>query len=130
MHNDLKKIFLLFLLCGTAWLATAQARQIPRLMREVDQRAMNQWVDSVMQRLSVPERIGQLFVVGVENNLNERNKERLRALIEQCHVGGLLFSTGTAPDQASLTNLAQSLARLPLLTPMDGPWGLALLLTT
>lgn len=99
MHNDLKKIFLLILLCGTAWLATAQARQTPRLMREVDQRAMNQWVDSVMQRLSVPERIGQLFVVGVDNNLNERNKERLRALIEQCHVGGLLFSKGTAPDK-------------------------------
>ena len=126
MHNDLKKIFLLFLLCGTAWLATAQARQTPRLMREVDQRAMNQWVDSVMQRLSVPERIGQLFVVGVENNLNERNKERLRALIEQCHVGGLLFSKGTAPDQATLTNMAQSLARVPLLITMDGEWGLAM----
>lgn len=126
MHNDLKKIFLLFLLCGTAWLATAQARQTPRLMREVDQRVMNQWVDSVMQRLSVPERIGQLFVVGVENNLNERNKERLRALIEQCHVGGLLFSKGTAPDQAALTNMAQSLARVPLLITMDGEWGLAM----
>ena len=126
MHNDLKKIFLLFLLCGTAWLATAQARQTPRLMREVDQRAMNQWVDSVMQRLSVPERIGQLFVVGVENNLNERNKERLRALIEQCHVGGLLFSKGTAPVEATLTIVAQSLARQPLLITMDGEWGLAM----
>lgn len=126
MHNDLKKIFLLILLCGTAWLATAQARQTPRLMREVDQRAMNQWVDSVMQRLSVPERIGQLFVVGVDNNLNERTKERLRTLIEQCHVGGLLFSKGTAPDQATLTNMAQSLARVPLLITMDGEWGLAM----
>lgn len=119
------KIFFLLTL-GVIFLGPMQAAQMPRLMRETDRQAMNHWVDSVMQRLSVPERIGQLFVVGVENNLTDRNKERLKNLIEQCHVGGLLFSKGSAIDQATLTRLAQSLSRVPLMITMDGEWGLAM----
>ena len=69
------KIFFLLTL-GVFFLGPMQAAQMPRLMRETDRQAMNHWVDSVMQRLSVPERIGQLFVVGVENNLTDRNKEQ------------------------------------------------------
>lgn len=122
----MKKKFLSFLLSGVFLLASAQAAQTPRLMRETDESAMNRWVDSVMQQLSIPERIGQLFVVGVENNLTDRNKEVLKNLIEQCHVGGLLFSKGSAIDQATLTNLAQSLSRVPLMITMDGEWGLAM----
>ena len=119
------KIFFLLTL-GVFFLGPMQAAQMPRLMRETDRQAMNHWVDSVMQRLSVPERIGQLFVVGVENNLTDRNKEQLKNLIEQCHVGGLLFSKGSAIDQATLTHLAQSLSRVPLMITMDGEWGLAM----
>ncbi|MCD7710109.1 MAG: serine hydrolase [Porphyromonadaceae bacterium] len=119
-----KKIFTI--LCGLLLIPPAWAGKTPRLLREVDEAAMNRWVDSVMQQMSVPERIGQLFVVGIETDLSESNKAQLKNLIEECHVGGLLFSKGTAPEQALLTNLAQSLSRVPLLITMDGEWGLAM----
>lgn len=111
----MKKKIVLILLLGLVFLIPTQAGQIPRLLRETDETEMNRWVDSVMQRLTIPERIGQLFVVGVENNLSDRNKDLLKSLIEQCHVGGLLFSKGTAEDQATLTNMAQALSRVPLM---------------
>ena len=122
----MKKKIVLILLLGLVFLIPTQAGQIPRLLRETDETEMNRWVDSVMQRLTIPERIGQLFVVGVENNLSDRNKDLLKSLIEQCHVGGLLFSKGTAEDQATLTNMAQALSRVPLMITMDGEWGLAM----
>lgn len=122
----MKKKIVLTLLLGLVFLIPTQAGQIPRLLRETDETEMNRWVDSVMQRLTIPERIGQLFVVGVENNLSDRNKDLLRSLIEQCHVGGLLFSKGSAEEQATLTNMAQALSRVPLMITMDGEWGLAM----
>ena len=99
----MKKKIVLILLLGLVFLIPTQAGQIPRLLRETDETEMNRWVDSVMQRLTIPERIGQLFVIGVENNPSDRNKDLLKSLIEQCHVGGLLFSKGTAENQATLT---------------------------
>ena len=122
----MKKKIVLTLLLGLVFLIPTQAGQIPRLLRETDETEMNRWVDSVMQRLTIPERIGQLFVVGVENNLSDRNKDLLRSLIEQCHVGGLLFSKGSVEEQATLTNMAQALSRVPLMITMDGEWGLAM----
>ena len=79
----MKKKIVLILLLGLVFLIPTQAGQIPRLLRETDETEMNRWVDSVMQRLTIPERIGQLFVVGVENNLSDRNKDLLKSLIEQ-----------------------------------------------
>ena len=61
----MKKKIVLILLLGLVFLIPTQAGQIPRLLRETDETEMNRWVDSVMQRLTIPERIGQLFVVGV-----------------------------------------------------------------
>ena len=71
----MKKKIVLILLLGLVFLIPTQAGQIPRLLRETDETEMNRWVDSVMQRLTIPERIGQLFVVGVEKQ-SERPQQR------------------------------------------------------
>ena len=39
---------------------------------------------------------------------------------------GFFFSKGTAENQATLTNMAQALSRVPLMITMDGEWGLAM----
>ncbi len=100
-----------------------------RLYAGADTAAMNRWVESVMRTLSVPERIGQLFVAGVETKMTDANRATIKEYIEHCHVGGLLFFAGTPEDQLALTLEAQSAARVPLLITLDGEWGLAMRLS-
>ncbi len=101
----------------------------PTLQQEVDTLAMYHWVDSVFDSMSLEERIGQLFVVGVETNTTPQNRELLKKYVESYKVGGLLFMKGVAHDQATLTNMAQAAAKVPLLITHDGEWGLAMRLT-
>ena len=53
---------LTMLLCSVC-LLTAKAQTIPNMYRNVDQAKMNHWVDSVFDKMSYDERIGQLFMV-------------------------------------------------------------------
>ena len=41
-----------------------------------------QWVDSVMQRLTLKERIGQLFIYTIAPRQDKANKELLRKVVE------------------------------------------------
>lgn len=103
----------------------AQAAE-PHLLQTADRLKMEQWADSVFNTLTPDERIAQLFVITVRNSDTPQNRQSLRRLVQQTKVGGLLFDSGTAIDQANLTNYCQSLARVPLLMTLDGEWGLAM----
>lgn len=103
----------------------AQAAE-PHLLQAADRLKMEQWTDSVFNTLTPDERIAQLFVITVRNSDTPQNRQSLRRLVQQTKVGGLLFDSGTAIDQANLTNYCQSLARVPLLITLDGEWGLAM----
>ena len=85
-----------------------------------------QWVDSVMQRLTLKERIGQLFIYTIAPQQDKANKELLRKVVEDYKVGGLLFSGGLMQIQVMLTNEAQRMAEVPLMITFDGEWGLAM----
>lgn len=85
-----------------------------------------QWVDSVMERMSLKERIGQLFIYTLAPQTDASNKALLRKVVEEYKVGGLLFSGGQVADQVQLTNEAQQRAEVPLLITFDGEWGLAM----
>lgn len=85
-----------------------------------------QWVDSVMQRLTLKERIGQLFIYTIAPQQDKANKELLRKVVEDYKVGGLLFSGGLMQNQVMLTNEAQRMAEVPLMITFDGEWGLAM----
>ena len=45
-----------------------------------------QWVDSVMQRLTLKERIGQLFIYTIAPQQDKANKELLRKVVEDYKV--------------------------------------------
>lgn len=85
-----------------------------------------QWVDSVMQRMSLKERIGQLFIYTIAPQQNKPNMELLRKVVQEYKIGGLLFSGGLLENQVKLTNEAQQMADVPLLITFDGEWGLAM----
>mgnify|MGYP002229943520 CR=1 FL=1 len=79
-----------------------------------------------MQRLTLKERIGQLFIYTIASQQDKANKELLRKVVEDYKVGGLLFSGGLMQNQVMLTNEAQRMAEVPLMITFDGEWGLAM----
>ncbi|MVX36750.1 glycoside hydrolase family 3 N-terminal domain-containing protein [Myroides sp. LoEW2-1] len=85
-----------------------------------------QWVDSVYNTLSLEERIGQLFMVAAYSNRNESHVQSLESLVENQHIGGLIFFQGGPVRQAKMNNRLQSLSKLPMLVGIDGEWGLSM----
>lgn len=87
------------------------------------------WIDSVYNKLSVQERIGQLFMVAAYSGGENYNEGQIQTLIDNRLIGGLIFMQGTAEAQARLTNKYQKSAQVPLLIGMDAEWGLGMRLT-
>src|SRR5690606_2214800 len=87
------------------------------------------WIDSVYNKLSVQERIGQLYMVAAYSGGENYNEGQIQTLIDNRLIGGLIFMQGTAEAQARLTNRYQKSAQVPLLIGMDAEWGLGMRLT-
>ncbi|MBE9465542.1 glycoside hydrolase family 3 N-terminal domain-containing protein [Dyadobacter subterraneus] len=86
----------------------------------------NQWVDSTLKSLSLEEKIGQLFMVATFSNREEANTRYIDRLIDDFHLGGLIFFQGGPVRQAQLTNHYQAHSKVPLFIGIDGEWGLGM----
>ncbi|CAM4130539.1 glycoside hydrolase family 3 N-terminal domain-containing protein [Gillisia hiemivivida] len=84
------------------------------------------WVDSIYENMSLQEKVGQLFMVDVFSNKNGKDVDKVRKLIADYHIGGIIFSKGGPQRQAKLNNEFQELSKTPLLIGMDAEWGLAM----
>ncbi|MDD2606712.1 glycoside hydrolase family 3 N-terminal domain-containing protein [Lascolabacillus sp.] len=117
-----KRTALLFIISLCTFITSAQVTT--NLYKQSDQKAVDHWVDSIYSTMSLDEKIGQLFMPIVES----RNdwKPRIAGYIQNQKVGGLLFSKGTLSQQASITNYAQELSKVPLFISLDGEWGLSM----
>jgi len=85
-----------------------------------------QWVDSVYNALSTQQRIGQLFMLRANSDIDSAEIKQLSRLINDYNIGGLCFFKGGPVRQAILTNYYQRLAQTPLLISMDAEWGLGM----
>lgn len=85
-----------------------------------------QWVDSVMNKMTLKEKVGQLFIYTIAPVNTKQNQILLKDAVDNYKVGALLFSGGVMQTQAELTNQAQRMAKLPLMITFDGEWGLAM----
>ncbi len=115
------KIGLLFSL--TLFVLKIQAQSIDPLLVK-DTAAQKIWVDSLLNSMSVDEKIGQLFMVQAYSNKDEKHEKMIVEMIEKYHVGNLIFMQGTPEKQAVLNNKYQALSKIPLLIGFDGEWGL------
>lgn len=122
---NLNKIVFLFLSVIISVSLSAQVE--PNLYKNADKQKMNQWVDSIWSKMTIEEKVGQLFMPIVDSSPSWRT--RTAGYINNQKVGGLLFSKGTLAQQAEATNYAQSIAKIPLLISLDGEWGLSMRLT-
>lgn len=88
--------------------------------------AQRAWVDSVYQQMTPKERIGQLFMVDIFSSDPQVKIDKIKKLIKEEHIGGLIFSKGGPMRQAKLNNEFQAMSKTKLLVGMDGEWGLAM----
>jgi beta-glucosidase-like glycosyl hydrolase/CubicO group peptidase (beta-lactamase class C family) len=116
----IKKILLLVLLLNAVFL---EAQNTDPLQTS-DAISQTKWVDSIMNNLTIDEKIGQLFMAQAYSNKDENHRIFIDRLIEDYHIGGLIFMQGTPEKQAILTNNYQSISKIPLLIGFDGEWGL------
>lgn len=84
------------------------------------------WIDSVMNSLTLREKIAQLFMVAAYSNRDQEHIDQIAKLVEEERIGGLCFFQGGPVRQANLTNYYQQLAKVPLLISMDAEWGLGM----
>ncbi|KSA14322.1 Beta-N-acetylglucosaminidase [Maribacter dokdonensis DSW-8] len=76
--------------------------------------------------MSLDEKLGQLFMVSVASNQSKQATDKIKNLIVQEHLGGVIFSKGGPVRQAKLTNNYQAVSKIPLLIGMDAEWGLSM----
>jgi beta-glucosidase-like glycosyl hydrolase/CubicO group peptidase (beta-lactamase class C family) len=84
------------------------------------------WADSVLTSMTLEEKIGQLFMIDAYSAKDNTDKEKIIKYITKYKIGGLIFFKGSPKRQAILTNLYQSLSKIPLLIGIDAEYGLAM----
>ncbi|MFT4662063.1 MAG: beta-N-acetylhexosaminidase [Patiriisocius sp.] len=84
------------------------------------------WADDVIDNMTLDEKIGQLFMVAAYSNKGEEHITGLEELIEDHHIGGLIFFKGTPIAQAEMCNRLQAKSTVPMMIAMDAEWGLSM----
>jgi len=90
------------------------------------QAPQDQWVDKIYNEMSLEEKIGQLFTIraSAKNNVGESSK--IVSYIEKYKIGGICFFQGDPSHLVRLNNRYQSKSKIPIITSIDGEWGLGM----
>ena len=96
------------------------AQQDPPFLKDTNDR----WVDSLMDKLSLDQKIGQLFMIQAYSNEINQNTRDLIKLVSQFQVGGVIFMQGGPVAQAKISNALQQISNVPLLIAIDAETGL------
>ncbi|WP_369431599.1 glycoside hydrolase family 3 N-terminal domain-containing protein [Rhodohalobacter sulfatireducens] len=86
-------------------------------------------VESLLDEMTLDEKIGQLFMVrayGEFSNDRDLDYLRLKELITDYHVGGIIFFQGDVYGQAVRNNELQKIAKYPLWIAQDMEFGAAM----
>ncbi len=84
------------------------------------------WVQAQMSKMSIREKVGQLFIYTLAPDESKANMKLLAKVVKKYKIGGLLFSGGDVYSQANVTNAAQYMSQIPIMVMCDGEWGLAM----
>ena len=101
-----------------------QAQFSPKnITKDLDKKAVK-YADSVYAKLSMDERIGQLYIVALYTNKDQNHISGVRKLVEQEKIGGIILMQDDAEQEIALVNEFQKKSRVPMLFGMDAEWGL------
>jgi len=101
-----------------------QAQFSPQnITKDLDKKAVK-YADSLYAKLSMDERIGQLYIVALYTNKDQNHISGVRKLVEQERIGGIILMQDDAEQEIALVNEFQKKSRVPMLFGMDAEWGL------
>lgn len=101
-----------------------QAQFSPKnITKDLDKKAVK-YADSVYAKLSMDERIGQLYIVALYTNKDQNHISGVRKLVEQERIGGIILMQDDAEQEIALVNEFQKKSRVPMFFGMDAEWGL------
>jgi beta-N-acetylhexosaminidase len=120
------KLVTITLLLLVGWLFTAASRRNEENNNNDYIQQQYAWADSLLARMTLQQKIGQLFMIATYSNRTEADYRIIENQIRQYHVGGLVFFQGNPQQQALLTNRYQTASQTPLLIGIDAEWGLGM----
>ncbi|MDN4014659.1 glycoside hydrolase family 3 N-terminal domain-containing protein [Chryseobacterium gambrini] len=100
------------------------AQYQPKNISKDDLKKANQWVDKTYKNLSQDEKLGQLFIVALYTNRGESEIEKVRNIVTNDKIGGLILMQDDAAREITLVNEFQQKSKVPLMIGMDAEWGL------
>lgn len=86
-------------------------------------------IDSLIASSSLREKVGQLFFVPVTGDFTSRDANsfhQITEMVQEAHIGGLIFMKGDVYGQAMMTNKLQKLSKIPLWITQDMEYGAAM----
>ncbi|MFD1315585.1 glycoside hydrolase family 3 N-terminal domain-containing protein [Namhaeicola litoreus] len=103
-------------------IANSWAQKDPLITRD----SINQlkWVDSIMNKMTVDQKIAQLFMVAAYSNKDQAHINEIENIVRKYQIGGLIFFQGTTEGHAKLINQYQAISEVPMLIGVDAEWGL------
>ena len=102
----------------------AQVRYPKVLFKDVNQKAMNHWVDSVFKTLTTEEQLAQLIMPIVNPSQDTQAIKREEQRFSKFKWGGILYQKGLMAHQLVMNKRLQQTNSIPLLIALDGEWGL------
>ena len=81
---------------------------------------------SVLDRMTLEEKIAQLLILRVNSTDNEQYNNEFVKLVARVQPGGVCFFKGNPTAEASLTRRLQAVSNVPLFVSIDGEWGPAM----
>ena len=98
----------------------------PLLVNIADRINQKKWVDSIYNKMSLDQKIGQLFMPMVFSRKDSTHYIAFLKLIKKYHIGGVIFSLGSPYKQTKWLNSFQKNSKIPLLVGMDAEWGVSM----
>lgn len=123
---NLQRLLLAFLLAFCIIPQPTQAQEAASAKPPFLQYTQSTWVDSVLNTLTLDERIAQLIMVAAYSNRDAAHQQDLLQMVKTHKVGGLIFFQGGPGRQALMANELQEASKVPLLIAMDAEWGIGM----
>lgn len=102
----------------------AQVRYPKVLFKDVNQKAMTHWVDSVFKTLTTEEQLAQLIMPIVYPSKDAQAIKKEEQRFSKFKWGGILYQKGLMAHQLIMNKRLQQTNSIPLLIALDGEWGL------
>ena len=102
----------------------AQVRYPKVLFKDINQKAMTHWVDSVFKTLTTEEQLAQLIMPIVYPSQDTQDIKREEQRFSKFKWGGILYQKGLMAHQLIMNKRLQQTNSIPLLIALDGEWGL------